>query len=229
MGGACPRRYVPAETLDRAVLEFMKQLHLKPERIHAIALQANEFTSGTLTKLMSDLERVRGQLASVRSKLGLLVDALAQGSVAMTTLKEKIESLEAERAELETTEKRLKSEFAAEQTQEIVAAEQIRALVHFHELVTENAANPEALNALLPRFIDTVGFYAEEKGEGRLEVALFPEPVAATSDVLWTGDPVGPQFADESQMVGPAGFEPAACCSQSSRATRLRYGPMQGL
>lgn len=33
VGGACPRKYVPAETLDRAVLEFVKQLHLHPERI----------------------------------------------------------------------------------------------------------------------------------------------------------------------------------------------------
>jgi hypothetical protein len=27
------------------------------------------------------------------------------------------------------------------------------------------------------------------------------------------------------KMVGAAGFEPATCCSQSSRATRLRYTP----
>ena len=26
-------------------------------------------------------------------------------------------------------------------------------------------------------------------------------------------------------MVGPAGFEPATSCSQSKRATKLRYGP----
>ena len=40
VGGACPRRCVPAETLDRAVLEFMKQLHLNPERIRVIAAGA---------------------------------------------------------------------------------------------------------------------------------------------------------------------------------------------
>ena len=27
-------------------------------------------------------------------------------------------------------------------------------------------------------------------------------------------------------MVGPAGFEPATSCSQSKRATKLRYGPV---
>jgi hypothetical protein len=64
-------------------------------------------------------------------------------------------------------------------------------------MVTENAENREAIKALLPRFVDYVGFYAEEKGEGKLEVALFPDPVLKSSDVLWTGDPAGPQFAAE--------------------------------
>ena len=30
-------------------------------------------------------------------------------------------------------------------------------------------------------------------------------------------------------MVGAAGFEPATCCSQSSRATRLRYAPVRAV
>ena len=124
---------------------------------------------------------MRAQLASVKSKLRLLVDALAQGSAAMATLREKIESLEAERAELEATEARLKSEMAAEQNEKIVADDQIRALAQFNEMVNENADNPEAIKALLPRFIDYVGFYAEEKGEGKLEVALFPDPVTRHS------------------------------------------------
>ena len=225
VGGECPRRYVPAETLDRAILEFMKELHLHPERIRAIADQANEFTSGTLAKLTADLERVRSELANVRSKLGHLVDALAQGSASMATLKEKIETLERERTELEETEVRLKSEYAAEQTQEIVANDQIRALAHFQELVSENAQNLEGLKALLPRFIDYVGFYAEGKGEGRLEVALFGEPVARSTDVLWTGDPRGPQFAGESQMVGAAGFEPTASWSRTKRSSQTEPRP----
>ncbi len=225
VGGDCPRRYVPAETLDRAVLEFMKQLHLHPERIRAIAEGANEFTGETLGKLKQDLERVRAQLASVKARLGLLVDALSQGSASMATLREKIDAFEVERAELEATEARLKSEMAAEQNEKVVADDQIRALVRFNELVTENTENPQAIKALLPRFLDYVGFYAEEKGEGKLEVALFPDPVTTSSDLVWTGDPAGPQFAAESQMVGAAGFEPTASCSRSKRSSQTEPRP----
>ena len=37
-----------------------------------------------------------------------------------------------------------------------------------------------------------------------------------------------PYFPSGSRafVVGPAGFEPATSCSQSKRATKLRYGPV---
>jgi site-specific DNA recombinase len=214
VGGTCPRVYVPAETLDLGVLEFMKLLHLKPEHIRAIAEQANEFTSETLTKIMSDLERVRAQLASVRSKLSRLVDVLTDGGKeALASVRERMKGLEAERAELEETEARLKGEYAAEKTEEIRAAEQIKTLAQFQELVTENAEKPDRLKALLPRFLDYVVFHADGKGEGRLEVALFPEPVASAPEIVRTGVQNGPPLAGGSQMVGPARFELATSCT----------------
>ncbi len=202
VGGACPRVYVPAETLDRAILKFMKELHLTPERIRAIAEQANQFTSETLTKIMSDLERVRAQLAAVRSKLSRLVDVLTEGGKdALASVRERMKGLEAERAELEETEARLKNEYGAEKTEEVSAAEQIKTLASFQQLVAENAEKPDRLKALFPRFVDYVVWHADGKGEGRIEVALFPDPVAMSSDHLWTGGPTGPQFAGGSQMV----------------------------
>ncbi len=221
VGGECPRVYVPAVMLDRGVLAFMKELHLKPERIRTIAERSNETNSEVLTKLMADLERVRTQLASVRSKLSRLVDVLTEsGKDALASVRERMEALERERAELEETEARLKSEYAAEKAEVIVAADAIKALEQFHELVAEVAEEPDRLKALLSRFVDYVVWHAAEKGEGKLEVALFTDPVelAAGDVAARAGDPQGPRFAGESQMVGPAGFEPATCCSQSSRA-----------
>ncbi len=219
VGGACPRVYVPAKTLDGAILEFLKQLHLQPERIRAIAQQANEFTSGTLTKIVGELERVRAQLAAVRSKLSRLVDVLSEGGKdSLASVRDRMQALEVERTELEETESRLKNEFAAEKTEEVAAAEQIKTLAHFQEIVSTNSEKPDRLKALLPRFVDYVVWHADGRGEGRIEVALFPEPVASTSDLLWTGDPAGPQFAGGSQMVGPARFELATSCTPSRRA-----------
>ena len=222
VGGACPRRYAPAESLDKAVLEFMKQLHLKPERIKSIAERANVFTSETIGKLKLDLERVHSQLLNVRAKISHLVDALADGGKdAMASVRDRLNLLEGERSALDETEKRLKAEYAAEETQEIVAAEQIQSLSRFNDLVTENAGNPEAIKQLLPRFVDYVAWHPAEKGEGRLEVALFPDPVALAPDVEWTGDADGPRFTGGSQMVGREGLEPPTFCVSSRRSSQL--------
>ncbi|HVR83186.1 MAG TPA: recombinase family protein, partial [Planctomycetota bacterium] len=213
LGSDCPKRFVPAEPLDLAILGFMKELHLKPERVLAIARKSKELASETVGKIRRDYERVREQLGNVKQKLSHLTDVLAQSGIsALATIREKLESLEADRAELQSTESRLKAELDAEATQEVAGQDQVNTLRFFQDLVEQNQENPEALKALLPRFIDYVVWHGGEKGEGQLEVALFPQPLATASDFEFTDGPEGDvrSFARESQMVGPAVLEPAA-------------------
>lgn len=211
LGTDCPKRFVPAEPLDSAVLGFMKELHLQPERVLSIARKSNELSSETVGKLRKDYERVREQLGNVKQKLSHLTDVLAQSGVsALATIREKLESLEAERTELQSSEARLKAELEAEASQDVAGRDQIQTLRFFQELVEKNEDHPEALKALLPRFIDYVVWHGGEKGEGQLEVALFPNPVAKAADLDFTDSPEGTIrcFAGESQMVGPPGLEP---------------------
>lgn len=215
VGTSCPKRYVPAEALDRAVLEFMKLLHLAPERVRAIAAKESVFASETIGKLKGDLERVSERLGNVKQKLSHLTDVLAQGGMsALATVREKLEALEAERGELEVTETRLKSELKAEETQEIAVEDQVRSLALFDELARENADAPERIKSVITRFIDYVVWHVAEKGEGQLEVALFPQPGALMPDTAdfdsLTGD--GRCFVPGYQMVGREGFEPPTPC-----------------
>jgi len=194
--------------LCSATWAILKQLHLKPERIRAASEKANESTSETLSKLSGDLERVKIQLASVRTKLGRLVDVVTEGGKeAMASIRERMRALESERSELEATEARLKSELAAEQTQEIVAADQIRALTHFNQIVKANEDKPDRIKAIIPRFVDYVILHEETKGEGQLEVGIFGDPIALAPEVEWpVGEPgEGPGFAGASQVVGASG------------------------
>ena len=187
-GTACPFRYVPAQAADQAVLEFLTQLHLKPELVKAFAARANEFASETLSKLRADLERVKEPLSVVRTKIANMVEAVALGGKsAMASLKDKLEALEAEKAELEATETRLKAEIQAEQTQEISVQDQIQTLSLFEQLVRENEGHPERLKNLLPRFIDYVVWRSREKGEGEIEAALFQDVVAVAPEVTYVG------------------------------------------
>ena len=188
-GTACPFRYVPAQAADQAVLEFLKQLHLKPELVKEFAARANEFASETLARLRADLERVKEPLSVVRTKIANMVEAVALGGkTALASLKDKIEALELEKGELEATEARLKAEIQAEQTQEIAVQDQIQTLALFDRLVRENEDKPDRLKNLLPRFIDYVVWHSREKGEGEIEVALFPNVVALAPEVTYAGN-----------------------------------------
>ncbi len=189
-GQECLKKHVPAEALDTAVMEFLKQLNVTPERVRAIAAKENKSSADTIARLTQDLERIREQSGSVKRKLSQLTDVLAQeGASALASIRSKLEALEAEGAELETSELRVKRELAAERTQTIAVDDQVQTLALFDDLMRRNKSQPERLKALLPRFVDYVLWNPEENGEGKIEVALFPHPVGLAPDVTV---PVGP-------------------------------------
>ncbi|MGH9317080.1 MAG: recombinase family protein, partial [Thermoanaerobaculia bacterium] len=160
-GTACPKRYVPAEAIDRAVLAFMKELHLKPERIKAIAAKENGFASETITKLKEDYERVSTQLGKTKQQLTHLTEVLANGGIsALATIKEKLETLEGERSEMEATQARLKAELGAEESQEIAVDAHVKSLAVFEALVSEHADEPERIKSAIQRFVDYVVWHA---------------------------------------------------------------------
>ena len=216
VGTVCPKRYVPAEALDRAVLEFMKQLHLKPERIKAIASKENSFVSQTIRKLKEDHERVSTQLGRNKQQLAHLAEVLANGGMTvLATVKEKLEALEAERAELEETKSRLKAELGAEESQEIAVDAHVASLALFDEFIRENADEPERVKSVITRFIDYVVWHGGEKGEGQLEVSIFAQPVALSPDMIdfdSAAHASGRCFVPELDMVGGKGFEPLTLC-----------------
>ena len=52
-----------------------------------------------------------------------------------------------------------------------------------NELVEMNKEHPERIKAMIPRFVDYAVWRQEDKGEGHLEVALFPRPFVKAQDV----------------------------------------------
>ncbi len=185
-GLSCPRNYLPADTSDQAVLKYLKGLEFKPEVTAAFIKRANELTSETVIKLKEDLKRVQDQLAIVRGKLSNIVESIATGGkTVMLTLHKKLEDLESEKEELESTETRLKAEIEAEHGEELSIQDQIRTLSLFNQLVSLNENTPERIKVILPSFIDYVVWHNQGDGTGHLEVALFPRPIAKATDTTF--------------------------------------------
>ena len=209
VGTACPKRYVPAEAIDRAVLAFMKELHVKPERVKSIAAKENGFVSQTITRLKEDYERVSTQLGRTKQQLAHLAEVVANGGMsALATIKGKLETLEGERAEMEATQARLKAELEAEESQEIAVDAHVQSLALFEALVREHGDEPERIKAAITRFVDYVIWHGGQKGEGQLEVSLWAHPVALSPDMLDYDSALhgaGRCFVPESEMVGRSG------------------------
>jgi len=209
VGTACPKRYVPAEAIDRAVLAFMRELHVKPERVKSIAAKENGFVSQTITRLKEDYERVSTQLGRTKQQLAHLAEVVANGGMsALATIKNKLETLEGERAEMEATQARLKAELEAEESQEIAVDAHVQSLALFDALVREHGDEPERIKAAITRFVDYVVWHGGQKGEGQLEVSLWAHPVALSPDMIDYDSALhgaGRCFVPESEMVGRSG------------------------
>jgi len=175
----CETTYVPAEAIDRAVVEFVRKLRLDNTTIEQVVSRANRATSNRIGTIDKDLKRVKDSLHQIRIKISNVVDVLADKGVSqLKPLKEKLENLSQEEQELTREEKRLEQEISAEKRQAGSAHEQIQTLHLFNDLYAMNQDNPERLKMLMPRFIKYVicHFTDRQKGIGRLELGLFGRP-----------------------------------------------------
>ncbi len=207
----CASDYLPAEAADRVVLDFLRDLQLKPERLEALARKARESASETLTRLKSDLEQVHARIGSVTTKLQNLANALADASSKPASVLDTIARLESDREELRFTESKLKAEIAAEETEVVKASDVKAALDLFHKLAGGAKSQPERIKALLPRLVDYVVWNWTGKGDGRLEVAIFADPVAVAGEIKGVNPEhsPAPRCAGESEQVDLKGFEPS--------------------
>lgn len=142
------------------------------------------------------------QLSNVRGKLTHIAEAIADGGKAiLSTVKDKMEALEREREELEFSEARLKAELHAEQSVEVCVKDMVKSLNLFQDLVKQNADKPDRIKALLPRFVDYVVWYAEEKGRGSMEVAVFSDVVRFAPEVDFNSANGEPPPEEEAAAV----------------------------
>ncbi len=175
----CEEAYLPAETIDKGVIEFIRKLSLKPTVIEEVVGGANMATSVRVGVLEKDLSRVCEALKVTKDKVANLVDILASKGVAqLASVKEKLEGLDKEQKDLEIEEKRLEQEIRAEKTQAGAAHEQIQSLQLFNDIFLMSERNPERIKSILPRFVRYVVIHItdKKKGIGRLDMGIFGRP-----------------------------------------------------
>ncbi len=175
----CELIYLPAESTDKAVIEFINNLRLESKMIEDAVQSANQSTAGRINELQKDWERIKVKLKDIRTQVANLVDILAEKGVSqLASIKEKLEISEVEEKTLLEEEQRVAMEINAERAQAGAAHEQIQTLKLFNDFCQLYKAKPDKIKMLLPRFISYVVCHIidKKKGIGRLDVGLFGRP-----------------------------------------------------
>lgn len=175
----CDKTYLPAETVDNAVIEFIRSLRLKSSEIEKVVRKANDSTAERLTSLQSDLDKIKERLKNIRTETSNIVNILAkEGAKKFDAFKDKLEVLDTEEKELILEEKKRDQEIRAERAQAGAAHNQIQTLNLFNDLFELNQNKPERIKMLLPRFVNYVVCHVtdKKKGVGRIDLSLFGKP-----------------------------------------------------
>ncbi len=178
----CELIYLPAEAIDRAVIEFIHNLQFDSKMITNAVQSANQSTAGRINELQTDWERVKIKLKDVRTQVSNLVDILAEKGISqLGSVKDKLESLNIEEKDLSEQEQRIAMEINAERAQAGAAHDQIQTLQLFGDFCRLYKGKPDKIKMLLPRFISYVVCHIidKKKGIGRLDIGLFGRPFNA--------------------------------------------------
>ncbi len=185
----CDGVYLPAEALDYAVVQFIRNLRLDITTIENVIARANAATNSRLGALNNDFSQVKDSLQQIRTKTSNLVDILAaQGVSKLESLRGKLEELNEEEQDLIRQEKLLEQEINSEKRLAVQAKEQIQTLHLFNDIFLLNKNVPDRLKAIFPRFIKYVicEMSDREKGIGKIVVGLFGKPYAGSENSeLW--------------------------------------------
>ena len=171
--------YLAAEAVDDAIIEVLRHLHLNPDSVSKIVKEANKATASTVGVLQNDLDRVQSSLKDIRTKIANLFEILTnEGMAGINAVKDKLENLNQDEAELVLEENRLKAELQAEKVQAGTAHDYIKTLQLFEDYYAMNKNNRERIQAILPRIINSVICQITDKkrGIGKLKIGLFGRP-----------------------------------------------------
>jgi len=185
----CDKTYLPAETVDNAVIKFIRNLRLKPSEIEKVVRKANDSTAERLASLQSDLDKIKEALKNIRTETSNIVNILAkEGAKKFEAFKDKLEALDTEEKELILEEKKRNQEVQAERALAGAAHDQIQTLNLFNDLFELNQNKPDRIKSLLPRFVNYVVCHVtdKKKGVGRIDLSLFGKPfVSGDNAEIW--------------------------------------------
>ncbi len=167
---ACEMKYVPANKLEKIVLDKIRLLSVDNAFLNQIVLKANESVNDELIILTETKKGQDSKLTAIKEQIDNLVTAIANKQIQdFKSVSEKLGKLEEQRDQLEKAIEGLAFQIN-EKKQKVFDAEIMhKSLTKFSQIYDK--ALPEEIKELLPYFVDRVTFKPDE-----IKIALFDQP-----------------------------------------------------
>lgn len=220
----CDAPFIPADLLDKAVVERCIALSADEEARDRIVRQAVDKADDVGKRLDGEIEAVRHRIARITAEITKLLEVLKSlGADGIAAVSDELRRLEQEREDLRTEAKTL----AKQRAKASGVGEKADAFLDNWRNVAQlfEHATPEEQRALIRLYVEVIEIRATDaKGkQGTYSLVLFPEAVGNRVDPAAENarhndhDPAeaGPLLRDEAlvlsrpQKAPPAGLEPA--------------------
>ena len=159
-------RYVPANELERVVLERLKALSMDENVIQQIVEKANGSSAEEIQAQESHIQTLRNQLLPVEAQIKGYVDSIGQGFDRSESVLGKLLELEAQKKQLDDQIQKLSFHLKDMKQKRLDAQTMKDSLIRFSQIL--DIATPEEKKSLIPRIVESVTFTPTQ-----IEIALF--------------------------------------------------------
>jgi site-specific DNA recombinase len=213
-GHACMLREVPAEAVEKFVLEQLRGLSIDPDAIRAAVREVNAGRDDAAAKLRSEADKVKASLTAARKTIASLTDAIEAGGDA-AALVARLREREAQVADLRRELATLEEKVAATERQTVSAEAVVEGYTQLHRLLDDAIAADarEELRDVLRAIIDVVEWREDpsEPRSGEALIQLFEIPAgfwAPEKDKPDDPAAVNQRFVGLSRLAPRRGLEP---------------------
>jgi site-specific DNA recombinase len=166
----CDMRYVPAEELERLVIEKLRGISMDRKVIDEIVAKANQEGFGDIADLEKELKALKNQLKPINVQLENYLKAIGEGFGINKSTLFRMQNLEEQKAQLERRLEALTQQIDSIKRQRLNAQTMQESLTRFSQII--DVATPEEKKSLIPRIVESIVFTPDE-----VRIALYDRPI----------------------------------------------------
>ncbi len=164
----CQMKYVPAEQIEKLVINQLRKLSDDSSLVKDIVEEANQNTDTVLEKLSKEKISQENKLKPIQDNIDNLIEAVSKGLKDIPAVNKKLADMEEQKVQIEKDINNISFEIDKIKARALNAKVMYESLQNFKQL--SDSASPEKFREIIPRFIEKIIWTPQE-----IKIALFEE------------------------------------------------------